>query len=290
MTVPGNSCEEPLEPRDRLGVEVVRRLVEQQHVGVRQQQAARARRGGARRPTASARWRPTAAGAARRHRDVELALELPAADRRRSCPASLPCSSSSFVHLVVFERLGELVADLLEALDQRDSGRRRLPRRSAARSSRRNKSRRTSGLVAPVGVHLPLLEVTSRGPRDVGEVAPEAVVLRRHFPALDAGRDDFLADAVARRSLRCHVVFISSPVLLRGLKALGRPPAINRRAPISQIDQGRRHEPGQRGSSHGTRPGEPAKRAPGRRAAMDPSASRRPGAGRTVRRAPARTG
>ena len=30
----------PLEPRDRLGVEVVRRLVEQQQIGLRQQQAA----------------------------------------------------------------------------------------------------------------------------------------------------------------------------------------------------------------------------------------------------------
>ena len=41
-----------LEPRDRLGVEVVGGLVEQQQVGLREQQAGTARPGGAHRPTA----------------------------------------------------------------------------------------------------------------------------------------------------------------------------------------------------------------------------------------------
>ena len=46
-------AEEPLEPLDRLGVEVVRRLVEQEQVGVLEQQPARARPGASRRRTAS---------------------------------------------------------------------------------------------------------------------------------------------------------------------------------------------------------------------------------------------
>ena len=60
--------EETLEPRDGLGVQMVRRLVEQQHVGVRQAAGGTARRGAARRPRASSRSRPTAAGAAHRPR------------------------------------------------------------------------------------------------------------------------------------------------------------------------------------------------------------------------------
>ena len=49
----GVVLEEPLEPGDRLGVEMVGRLVEQQQVGRLAAAAGRARRGAARRPTAS---------------------------------------------------------------------------------------------------------------------------------------------------------------------------------------------------------------------------------------------
>ncbi len=54
--------EEALEPRDRLGVEMVRRLVEQQQVGRLQQQAAQ---------------RDAAALAARQLRDVRVARRQP---------------------------------------------------------------------------------------------------------------------------------------------------------------------------------------------------------------------
>ena len=69
----------PLEPRDRFRVEVVRGLVEQQQVGLAEQQAAQ--RDPA--PLATAQLGDVGVGgraAQRVHRDVELAVEVPAAD------------------------------------------------------------------------------------------------------------------------------------------------------------------------------------------------------------------
>ena len=109
--------EEALEPRDGFGVQVVRRLVEQQHVGVRQQQAAQ------RDAAALAARQRLHARVPRRQpqrvrRDLELALELPTAGRLDGV-LQLALLLEQAVHLVVFERLGELVADLVEAFDQR---------------------------------------------------------------------------------------------------------------------------------------------------------------------------
>ena len=69
----------PFEPRDRLRVEMVRRLVEQQQVGLAEQQAAQ------RDPAAlaTAQLRHVGVGGRepqRVHRDVELTIEIPAAD------------------------------------------------------------------------------------------------------------------------------------------------------------------------------------------------------------------
>jgi hypothetical protein len=75
----GEFLEEALEPRDGLGVEVVGRLVEQQHVGIRQQQAAKRDT-----PALAARQRLHARVPRRQTQrvggDFELALELPTAD------------------------------------------------------------------------------------------------------------------------------------------------------------------------------------------------------------------
>ena len=69
--------EEALEPEHRLRVEVVRRLVEQQQVGRARAAAGRARRGGARRPTAIVDVAVAVGEPQRVHRVVELRLELP---------------------------------------------------------------------------------------------------------------------------------------------------------------------------------------------------------------------
>ena len=116
MTVPGKFLEEPLEPRDGLGVEVVRRLVEQQHVGIRQQQAAQ-RDAAALAARQRLHARVPRRQAQRIGGDLELALELPAAGGVDGF-LQLALLLEQLVHLVVFERLGELVADLVEALDE----------------------------------------------------------------------------------------------------------------------------------------------------------------------------
>ena len=86
--------EEALEPGDRLGVEVVRRLVEEQQVGRRQQQPAErdaaALAAGQRRDVAVA----ARAGAARPSRGRAL-VEVPGVVPRRSAPAPSPAPSSS---------------------------------------------------------------------------------------------------------------------------------------------------------------------------------------------------
>ena len=78
----------PLEPRHGFRVEVVGGLVEQQQVGLARATGGTARRGAARRreslvTSASAGGQPQ-----RVHRDLELAVEIPAVDVRRSCPAA----------------------------------------------------------------------------------------------------------------------------------------------------------------------------------------------------------
>ena len=107
-----------LEPRDGLGVEMVGGLVEQQHVGRGQQQAAQ-------RDAAffTAREfvddRVPRRQAQRVGGDLEFALELPAADRVDGV-LQLGLLFEQLVHLVVVHGFGELVADLIEARDLRE--------------------------------------------------------------------------------------------------------------------------------------------------------------------------
>ena len=110
--------EEALEPRDRFGVQVVRRLVEQQHVGVGQQQPAERHAAAlAARERLHARFPRRQPQRVRR--DLERALELPTAGRLDGV-LQLALLLEQAIHLVVRERLGELVADLVEAFDQRE--------------------------------------------------------------------------------------------------------------------------------------------------------------------------
>ena len=81
--------EEPLEPGDRFGVEMVGRLVEQQQVGRLQQQPAQ------RDAAALAARERGDVGVRRRqaqrvHRELEPRIEVPGVRRRRSCPGSSP--------------------------------------------------------------------------------------------------------------------------------------------------------------------------------------------------------
>ena len=107
-----------LEPGDRLGVEMVGRLVEQQHVGRGQQQPAQ-------RDAALLAARQLVDDrfprrqAQRVRGDLELALELPAAGGVDGV-LQLGLLLEQLVHLVVVHRLGELVADLVEARDLRE--------------------------------------------------------------------------------------------------------------------------------------------------------------------------
>ena len=110
--------EEALEPCDRFGVQVVGRLVEQQHVGVGQQQAAQRHAAAlAARQRLHARFPRRQPQCVRR--DLERALELPTAGRLDGI-LQLALLLEQAIHLVVCERLGELVADLVEAFDQRE--------------------------------------------------------------------------------------------------------------------------------------------------------------------------
>jgi hypothetical protein len=116
ITVPGYSCRCPLEPRDRLGVEVVGRLVEQQQVGLLEQEPAE------RDATPLAARERVDLRVARRtaqrvHRDLEPALELPAL-RRVDLVLQLALLLEQRVHLVVGELLREARGDLLEAAQQ----------------------------------------------------------------------------------------------------------------------------------------------------------------------------
>jgi hypothetical protein len=114
----GVAFEETLQPGDRLGVEMVGGLVEQQHVRLRQQQAAQ--RDAA--PLAAGNFRDVGVPwrqAQRVRRDFELALQLPAAlgvDR----VLQFRLLFEELVHLPFVEvRVGEFVADRVEAVDER---------------------------------------------------------------------------------------------------------------------------------------------------------------------------
>ncbi len=105
-----------LEPVDRLGVEVVRRLVEQQHVGLLQQEAAE-------RHTASLAARQhvhrllgigTAQGV---HRALQHAIDLPAVDLIDPL-VEFALTLDQARHLVVRHRLAELLVDLVVLLQQ----------------------------------------------------------------------------------------------------------------------------------------------------------------------------
>src|SRR5690606_22239502 len=110
--------QEALEPRDGFGVEMVRRLVEQEHVRPRQQQPAE--RDAA--PLAAREVlheRVPRRQTQRVGRDLELTLDLPAV-HGVDLVLQLALLLEQRVHLVVVHRLGELVADLVEAMDQRE--------------------------------------------------------------------------------------------------------------------------------------------------------------------------
>jgi hypothetical protein len=106
--------EEPFEPEDRLGVEVVRRLVQQQQVGGGQQEPAERDT-----PPLAARQARHVALAFRQpqrvHRVIELRLELP-----RVAPVDLVLHDRLLgqQRVVVGVRLGELRRDRVEAVEQ----------------------------------------------------------------------------------------------------------------------------------------------------------------------------
>ena len=120
--------EVPLEPGDRLGVEVVRRLVEQQQVGrasSRRQSATRRRS-----PPESSSTSASAGGQAQRvHRAVERGVEVPGV-------------GGVDLLLQVGELVGGLVGvvggELVEAVEQRRGLARRRPRRCRGRPCRRS--------------------------------------------------------------------------------------------------------------------------------------------------------
>ena len=112
----GIFLEEVLEPGHRLGVQVVGRLVEQQHVGLGQQQAAQ-RHAALLAAGQLADHRIPGRQAQRIGRDFELALQLPAADRV-DLVLHLGLLFHELVHFIVRHGLGEFVADGVEAVDQ----------------------------------------------------------------------------------------------------------------------------------------------------------------------------
>ena len=150
--------EEPLEPGDRLGVEMVRRLVQEQQVRRGQEQPAQSDAP----PLASGEGRDVAVALGhpqRVHRAVELGVERP-----RVAPVDL------LLHLgllgqervVVGVGLGELRRDRVEAVEQVAQGRTpssTLPRTSLAGS--RSGSCRRKPTVAPAASSALPLDVSS---------------------------------------------------------------------------------------------------------------------------------
>ena len=109
--------EEPLEPRDRLGVEMVRRLVEQQQIRRLQQQAAQ--RDAA--PLAARQRLDLDVGRRkpqRFHRELELRVELPRAGGV-DLVLDARLLGEDLVHLFGRQILRELLVDLVEPLQQR---------------------------------------------------------------------------------------------------------------------------------------------------------------------------
>ena len=105
-----------LQPGDALGVEVVRRLVEQQQVGLLQQQAAQRHAA----PLSAREVRHRALGwraAQRVEGDVDAAVEVPAVLGVDPL-LQLRLLGEERVHLLVVHRLGELLADRVEAVDR----------------------------------------------------------------------------------------------------------------------------------------------------------------------------
>ena len=105
-----------LQPGHRFGIQVIGRLIEQQHVRLGQKQPAQ---GDA--PLLAARQLADH-GIPRRQtqrirRDLELALQFPAADRV-DFVLHLRLLLHELVHFIVRHRLGELIADRVEAIDQ----------------------------------------------------------------------------------------------------------------------------------------------------------------------------
>ena len=122
----------PLQPGDRLGVEVVGRLVEQQQVGLLQQHLAQ---GDAPPFAAGERRRPGVAGRQPHgvHGDLELAVEVPGVGGVDLRPARGPSRPETFSISSASSASAELVAELLAA---RAAGRgwgRRPPRRCRGR-------------------------------------------------------------------------------------------------------------------------------------------------------------
>ena len=111
----GVLAEEALEPGDRLGVEMVRRLVEQQQVGRREQQTAE--RDAA---ALAARERPDVGVAGRQaqgvHRLVEVAVEAPGVGRVDAV-LQLAHLGEQLVHAVGGVGVAELHRDRVEAIE-----------------------------------------------------------------------------------------------------------------------------------------------------------------------------
>jgi hypothetical protein len=105
-----------LQPRHRLGVEMIRRLVEEEHVRLLEQHATQ------RDATLLATRQPAHVGVGRRqpqrvHRHLDLVVEVPEVVRV-DVLLELPLLLEQRRHLVVRHRLGELHRDFVEAVER----------------------------------------------------------------------------------------------------------------------------------------------------------------------------
>ena len=124
----------PLQPGDALGVEVVRRLVEQQQVGLFEQHLAQRHAA----PLAAGELRDV--GVARRqvhrvHRDFDLPVELPGV-ARLDLVLHLACSVEQLFHLVGVDRPRRACRDLVVLGAAARASARPLPRRCRTRPCR----------------------------------------------------------------------------------------------------------------------------------------------------------
>ena len=115
-TVPGYSCEVAFEPGDGLGVEVVRRLVEQEDVGAFQEDLAEGD------PALLAAGEGRDVGVAGRephgvHGDLDVAVEVPGVGGVDGV-LDLGLLVEELLHLVGVERLAEPGVDLVEPGEQ----------------------------------------------------------------------------------------------------------------------------------------------------------------------------